>query len=415
MMNQTNLKKNMLWNAVGNLVYLGCQWLITVLVTNLGQFRDAGILSIAMSISATFQTIAMFGIRNYQVSDIDSQYSDTCYVSFRVISCLAAMLGCLGFSLISGYSGEALWATCLFMLFRLAENFSDVLHGIAQKNDRLDIAGKSFAIKGIGILAVFFAGYLLSKKLIVGLLCMAIFSWTTTVFYDILVVRKLSTFGLIEKEKRWLSLAAKTLPLCVYLFFYAALSTIPKLILEKQCGEEILGAYSSIFAPALLISAAAGYFYTPFVTSFTNFYHEGDGKKFWSLFFKITAAIFIFFGVSVLGAIFFGEVALTLLFGEKIGEYIYLLLPIFVSIFVSAYFAFLCTLEIILRDFLWLLISGGVGIISELVLTKIWIVNSGINATSYSYILASGIGIAILIWRITRILRRRCRKEWNHG
>jgi len=192
------MKKNMLWNAAGNLIYLGCQWLITVLVTNLGQFRDAGILSIAMSVSATFQTVAMFGIRNYQVSDVYGKYSDTCYVSFRIISCLVAMGGCIGFSLLNGYLGEQLLAIFLFMLFRLAENFSDVLHGIAQKNERLDLAGKSFAIKGIGILAVFLVGYRFGGSLTVGLLSMALFSWVSTLAYDIFVVRRISRFGVLK-------------------------------------------------------------------------------------------------------------------------------------------------------------------------------------------------------------------------
>ncbi len=409
------MKKNMLWNAAGNLIYLGCQWLITVLVTNLGQFRDAGILSIAMSVSATFQTVAMFGIRNYQVSDVEGKYSDTCYVFFRIISCLAAMVGCIGFSLLNGYLGEQLLAIFLFMLFRLAENFSDVLHGIAQKNERLDLAGKSFAIKGIGILAVFLVGYRFGGSLTVGLLSMALFSWASTLAYDVFVVRRLSRFGVLEKGWRWLPLAAETLPLCIYLFLNSALATIPKLILEKQCGEEILGAYSSIFAPALLISAAAGYFYSPFVTSFTRFYHAGDKKSFLSLFFKITAAILIFSGVAILAALFLGEFALSLIFGEKIKEYVYLLVPIFVSIFVSAYFTFLCTLEIIFRDFVWLLIACGSGVLLELVLTNVWIRGSGINATSYSFILAAAVGAVILLWRMLRIISRCRGKEVEHG
>ena len=78
-MSEQNLKKNMIWNAAGNLIYMACQWIVTVLVTNLGDFYDAGVLSIAMSVSATFRTLAMFGIRNYQVSDIDDKYSDTCH------------------------------------------------------------------------------------------------------------------------------------------------------------------------------------------------------------------------------------------------------------------------------------------------------------------------------------------------
>ena len=40
-------RKNMLWNSAGSIVYLGCQWLITVLVVRLTVGYDAaGLLSL---------------------------------------------------------------------------------------------------------------------------------------------------------------------------------------------------------------------------------------------------------------------------------------------------------------------------------------------------------------------------------
>lgn len=403
-MNEQNLKKNMLWNAVGNLIYLGCQWLVTVLVTNLGNFRDAGILSVAMSVSATFQTVAMFGIRNYQVSDVAGKYSDTTYVSFRVISCLAAMIGCIGFSLINAYRGEQLLAIFLFMVFRLAENFSDVLHGIAQKNDRLDIAGKAFAVKGIGILATFLAGYRLSGKLIVGLLCMAAFSVLTTLVYDLFSVRRLSHFHLYQHNHRWLLLAKETLPLCAYLFLSSAMVTIPKLILEKQCGSELLGAYSSIFAPAMLIQAAMGYIYNPFAQIFGEHQQKNDRQSFLRLMIKILAAILVLAVLMMIAAYFLGEFLLTILFGERILPYVSLLIPILLAIAVTSFFGFLCMIATVQRNFLFLLASCIVGFACCILLTPPLLSAASANGASYSLILSTVAACLILaigiFWRL---------------
>lgn len=409
-MNEQNLKKNMIWNAAGNLIYLMCQWLVTVLVTNIGAFRDAGLLSVAMSVSATFQTVAMFGIRNYQVSDVDNKYSDTCYVSLRVLTCAVALIACLAFSLISGYTGEQLLAVALFMLFRLAENFSDVLHGIAQKSGRLDIAGKAFAIKGVGLVTVFLTAYQLSSQLCVGLLAMALFSIGTTFLYDLLAVKRLSDFKIFEANRKWRALALETAPLCLYLFFSAAIGTIPKLILEWKCGEEILGAYSSIFAPALLIAAATGYLYTPFIPMFANAYREKRNRAFLGLFAKLGAAIACLALLSLLAAWLLGDFALKLIFGEKILAYAYLLIPILIFIFANALFAFLCMLEVVLRDFWWLLFACGSGLLAEILLTGVWIEKVGINATSYSLTLGSALPSLIMLVRIMTILRKK-RKE----
>lgn len=66
--------ENIVWNATGNFTYLAAQWVIVVLVTRKTGLENAGILSLAMSISATFQTLAFFGMRNYQVSDVKRKY-----------------------------------------------------------------------------------------------------------------------------------------------------------------------------------------------------------------------------------------------------------------------------------------------------------------------------------------------------
>lgn len=403
-MENSNIKKNMLWNAAGNLIYLFCQWLITILVANIGNFTDAGVLSIAMSVSATFQTVALFGIRNYQISDIEEKYSDTCYVSFRILTCGAALVLCMLFSLVTGYRSNQLLSIFLFMLFRLSENFSDVLHGIAQKNGRLDIAGKSYAFKGIGVLAVFIAVFKLSSSLTAALLAMAILSWLCTAIYDIPLSRKLSSFKLYKKSEKPWGLAKIALPLCVYQFINIAISTVPKLILEQQSGEEILGIYSSIFAPALLIASAASYLYTPFVPYFAEAYSKRDTRTFIRTFIKIVCAIAAVAVVTVIAAIFFGDFALKLLFGDKILAYSYLLIPILISIFASATFTFLCTVCVVLRDFVFLLIACGAGLLSEILLTGKWIELSGINAASYGYTVASCIATVILLFRILWIL-----------
>ena len=406
-MSEQNLKKNMIWNAAGNLIYMACQWVVTVLVTNLGSFYDAGVLSIAMSVSATFRTLALFGIRNYQVSDIENRYSDTCYVFFRIITCSVSLLFCMGFALVADYSGEQILAIFLFMMFHLAENFSDVLHGIAQKNGRLDVAGQSFAIKGIGLLLVFFTCYKLTGNLNAGLFAMALLSWMSTLLFDVLVVKRLAKFSFVARQTKWGSLAKETAPLCVYLFLSAAMMTVPKLILERQSGEVILGAYSSIFAPALLIQAAMGYIYNPFAQMLGQHRQNGDRKAFLTLSAKLSGAIAVLTVLMIVAAHFLGEWGLTLIFGETILPYVNLFIPILCAVAAVAFFSFLCMLATVLRDFVWLLISCAVGVAIEIFLTAPWISHAGTNATSYSCILAAGLASVILLAHTLWILLRK--------
>ena len=401
----------MLWNAFGNLVYLGCQWLLVVLVTNLGEFRQAGVLSLAMSVSATFQTVALFGIRHFQVSDTDGEFSDSAYVGFRFVTCLLSLLCCTAFSLISGYFGETLLAITLFLVFRLAESVSDVLHGIAQKNARLDVAGKSFAIKGVGLLVLFFVTFRVSGNLNAGLAVIALFSLLTTFTYDWLVVRRLSDFKVRPNLRESLTMAGKTLPLCLYLFLFSAISTVPKLILERISGEELLGVYSSIFAPALLITSAANYLYAPFTTAFTGYWHAKDRKRFLALFCKIAGAILLVGVAVLLAAHFFGNFFLSLIFGEKILPYTGLFPWILVAVLCVALMSFLCMLEIVLRDIPGLIAGCGCGLLLEAIATPFLIRGCEANGASFGLIAASLAALAILLSRMLILLHRAERTE----
>ncbi len=414
---QTKMKKehtlqgNLLWNAVGNIVYLACQWVVTVLVTVWGGFLDAGLLSIAMSVSATCQTVAMFGIRNFQVSDMQQKYADSSYMGLRLLTCTAALIGCLGFSLISRYAATQLLAISLFMLFRLAESYADVLHGIAQKRGRLDIAGKSFTLRGIGLLICFILGYRISGALNVGLFCMTALSVGLVLAFDLPQVRGVARFRLWDSPKNCGRLALETLPLCVYLFLYSALSTVPKLILERQCGEEILGAYSSIFAPAMLLQAATGYLYNPFATQFAELLQKKDKQSFGKLLGKILLAMLAIAALVMVAAQFLGDFALTLIFGEKIRSYTFFLDPILLVNFLLSFLGFFCMLTVVLRAFRWLLAGCGAAFLGCFLLTKPLILQVGdANGASYALILACLVGVAVLVVGDAITLRGR----WRH-
>ena len=44
---QLSVKANMLWNSIGSMTYLACQWLITIVVVRLSSgYEDAGLLSL---------------------------------------------------------------------------------------------------------------------------------------------------------------------------------------------------------------------------------------------------------------------------------------------------------------------------------------------------------------------------------
>ncbi len=393
---QENIKKNMLWNAAGNLAYLFAQWLLTVFVTRLWGFYTAGVFSIALSVSATLSTLALFGIRHYQVSDTKRLYTDTAYVTLRAVTSLLSLLICPLTVLLMGYTGETLGATVLYMLFRLAECYSDVLHGISQSRGKLYLAGMGFAIKSVCLLLGFFTGYLLFRSLLGSLAVMALFSWASTLLYDLPMAKRTASFRLLAAPREALALGKNTLSLFVYLFLYSAVSTVGKYLLELAYGEEVLGAYSSIFAPALLISAAATYLYNPFTPTFAALYAQGKKREFLSLCLKITLVLTALVALLLPLGHFLGAWGLSLLFGDGIQAYAYMLLPILLTVYGTALFGFLCMLAVTLRAFLPLLGSCALCLCATALFSLLLLSHIGENGASLGMTLAYLLSSAVL-------------------
>ena len=71
-----SMRANIIWNSVGSMVFLACQWLTTVLVVRLSDgYGAAGLLSLVMSVVGTFSTFAMYKMGTYQVSDVRRENS----------------------------------------------------------------------------------------------------------------------------------------------------------------------------------------------------------------------------------------------------------------------------------------------------------------------------------------------------
>ena len=94
---------------------------------------------------------------------------------------------------------------------------------------------------------------------------------------------------------------------------------------------------------------AASYIYNPLLGTFVELFLKGDRKGVVSLIGKVCLAVVgITVAVSIL-FLLFGEFGLTLLFGEKIVPYVYLLQPMLLCTMATAYIWFFMDILIVYR------------------------------------------------------------------
>ena len=199
-------------------------------------FENAGIFSLAMSLCASFYTIASYGMRTYQASDTSKEHSASTYITSRVLTCLLSLIVCIIFILLNNYSLYQTACILLYMTFKISEALIDVYHAIDQLNMRMDIIGKSFIIRSILTSAIFIAIICITKNLLFGIVALSTFSFLIALFYD----RKQAKKFYVKKKTSYIllkKLLVAAFPIMVFTFIFTTFTTIPKYFIENIYGR----------------------------------------------------------------------------------------------------------------------------------------------------------------------------------
>ena len=381
-----SLKANVVWNTAGSLIYWGTQWLITVLLFRMMGAYETGVFQLCMTIAAVFVSVALFGMRNYQISDVEDRYHNSEYIGSRIITVIITFIVSVAFVMVNSYDTHKKICIILYMIFKLSEAVVDVYHGIDQKLMKMDYVGISFALRGILSFATFVFLCRFTDDLIVSIIGMIVVVYAVIIFYDIPMCSKLMPVKPSFDMKRILPLLFVCIPLVGYNFFMNGNVSVAKYILAKKLGSDLFGYYTSVATPAVIVQTAATFIYSPFVPVLSKYYSERSYKKYIKMILSVCMIIAVICILAVTGSAFLGEYALTMILGDNIADYIYLLVPIIISTCVIAFSWFISTVLIVIRKLKILLFITMSGFAVCAVLTQPLIRIHGANGATYAVI-----------------------------
>lgn len=398
-----SIQKNMLWNSVGSLTNLVCQWLTTVLVVRLSTgFDAAGALSLAMSIGNVFAPIAQFKVRSYQVSDVRGETSAGEYVAFRLVTIAAALVVSGAYAALTA-SLSALPVIVLYLLYRCVDVFVDVLHGVDQQHLRMDFCGQSMLLRGVLSLAAFCAGLALTNSLEVAVAAM-IAAVLPVVPLDWRRASRLDALRPRITPAKALSLFVTCLPAAVGVALCNLVTTVSRQSLAALAGTAALGVYSSVCAPIVIIQAGSSYVYAPLQGVFARHLDRGDRAAFARLLARVTLAMLGLTAVGLAGFALLGGPFLGVVFGADLASHADLMYLAIVSVAACAYCSFLCDLLIAMRAMASTLVCNLVPVCVAALTAAPLIGRFGANGTSLAVAAAYGVGIALMLLVMLRRL-----------
>lgn len=386
-MKEKSLKSNIIWNSIGSFVYLFCQWFLTFLIVKLSDnLVDAGNLSLAISITNIFFNIACFNLRPYLVSDNTNEYTVKDYTTFRFYTIVISMVTCVIYSLFFNYNMTQIICISLFMLFKIGEAIVDLFHAFEQRKNRMDIGGISLLVRGVLTVLLFVLGMILFKNMNIAILLMTIVTYIFIFTYDKYNVSKFEKLKIDFKSKKALSLFIRFLPLAIGTILGSMSAALPRQILEKNSGADILGIYATIATPAVIVQVAASYIYNPLLVTFADLKKKNDYKGFKSVLYKSLIVVFLLSIICYIGSIFLSEIGLRLLYGTKISKYYQLFSVIIIYTSLTGFMFFGHNILMVLRKIKEILIINILGFISCLFVSNYLINKYNMNGVSYSLI-----------------------------
>lgn len=250
-------------NSIGNGAWGVLFPLLTIVTTQLSGTEQAGMLSTAMVVGQLLLFVANYGVRTYQVSDVDEMQSFYDYQINRFITCALMMVLGLAYIRLRGY-GNPMAAVCLWVfVFRMVDGLADVYEGRLQQKDKLYLAGISQALRCVLAVVAFSVVLLVTRNLAMASFALALGAIASFVLFSLPVT-------LFETERSYPASARgvreifeQCLPLFLALFLYNLVDSMPKFAIEGLLGYDEQLYYNALYFPAHAILMTVGLVYKP--------------------------------------------------------------------------------------------------------------------------------------------------------
>lgn len=318
---ETNIgKRNMIWNMVGSGVYSLTSMFIGVAVARiLGEDLGGIFLFAFTTFGQQMFTVAYFGMRPVQITDVQKHYSFGDYRRLRIYTSSAAMIVGLLYVLLLVEDPVKKAVVILMVCYKVIDGFADVYESEFQRNGTLYLTGKSNTFRTVLSVGTFLVALILTKDLILSSVIAVVAQLVGFYLFNRSLLGTISgiDWTVHKGSAGELFHAAKWLFASTFLDFY--IFSAAKYAIDT-CMEPSASTYfGAIFIPTSVINLAAGFVIRPFLITMSLYWEQKRFGDFWMVIRRIIYAILGFTVLGLGAAYVLGIPVLSLLFGAKTG------------------------------------------------------------------------------------------------
>ena len=250
------LRMNFSWTFVGSAVYAAAQWGMLVLLTKLGSPEMVGLFAIGLAVTMPILSFATLKTRLVQATDAQQTYLFGHYFGLRLITTAVSLVVIYLVTLVIGYERHAALIIFAVGVSKAVESISDVLYGLFQQRERMDVMAISRIMKGtLSLIALAIAIYL-TKSLLWGIASLTMVWLVVLLGYDLprcavllggtTLRQKAASLRPNWNPQQLGQLAWLALPLGIVVTLESLATQIPRFFIERQAGVYLLGIFAAM-------------------------------------------------------------------------------------------------------------------------------------------------------------------------
>lgn len=314
--------RDYVWNTVGVGLWGMVFPVLTIVVTQLAGAEQAGMFSLAFVTALLLMFVGNYGVRNFQASDLDEEYSFADYQANRVLTVVIMLVAGITYCKFRGYTDQ-MWLMSLGVyLYKAIDALADVYEGRLQQVDKLYLAGISQAFRSAAALIGFSLALLITRNVGVSSIVMAVIAALTFVVLTFPLAQLETPKSRSANAKRVIALLKQCFPLFVALFMYNLIDNMPKFVMEGALSYDNQLYYNALYFPAHAILLTSGFIYKPMLLKMANAWADPSKRKKFDLIIIVMFVIIVGITVVVAGAMnWFGLAIMSFLYGIDFEQY----------------------------------------------------------------------------------------------
>ncbi len=318
-------RRAVLWNTASGLINAGQSALILVFISYYLSQSDAGLFTIAYALGNLFSTMGKYGVRNYQVTDVNENCSFRDYRSARLLTALAATAALLLYLLArshdGSYSQEKIAVILTVCLWKMIDTIEDVYYGMYQQRGRLDIGAACYTIRLLLSTLLFCLLVVRGASLLSASLAVLGLSTALAVLLIVLSARRFRPFpGKTDARS-----VREILKLCFPLFVGTSLSIYvgnsPKYLIDWLMDEQAQAIFGYVMMPAFVILVLNQFIYQPIIRDLGEMWQNGERRRFRTRVLRQYLIVAAITAVVIAGGVWIGIPLLSLLYNLDLSPY----------------------------------------------------------------------------------------------